>query len=209
VTDLEDPGAAKRALRERMKLRLRELSAAAREDGGRAVAAHLAARLDALTAGSVVALFASLPLEIGTTPIDDALRERDLRRALPRVVDDALVFHEVPPERACGALARGAFRVPTPDAAWPVVDLARCGLVLVPGVAFDLAGQRLGWGRGFYDRALRAAGLVGDERACGITLDEQLVDAVPVDERDVRLRALVTPARGRVSIRPPSAIGAK
>lgn len=77
-------------------------------------------------------------------------------------------------------------------------DPARCreasidqaGFVLIPGVAFDARGGRLGYGGGFYDRLLTGAraGLAKVAAAYSI----QVVDAVPVDDRDARVDTLVT-----------------
>ena len=89
--------------------------------------------------------------------------------------------------------------IPTPPSYLPVVSLARCGWVLVPGLAFDDDGRRLGYGRGYYDRALS---LVDPERCIGLLLDEQRVPRVPVEAYDVRLRWTCSP-RGLMS-HPPS-----
>lgn len=80
-------------------------------------------------------------------------------------------------------------REPRPDcepAAGTAIDL-----VLVPGVAFDLQGHRLGRGKGYYDRLLRVIGGV----KCGVAYDEQLVPHLPVEPHDYRLDCIVTPTR--------------
>jgi len=56
-------------------------------------------------------------------------------------------------------------------------------LVLVPGVAFDLHGNRLGRGKGFYDRLLQ--NFRGTK--CGIAFDEQIVEKIPAEKTDVRM----------------------
>lgn len=63
-------------------------------------------------------------------------------------------------------------------------------LVLVPGVAFDRAGGRLGRGGGFYDRYL--AGVARGLRRVGVCFDAQLVDRVPREEHDALVDAIVT-----------------
>jgi 5-formyltetrahydrofolate cyclo-ligase len=73
-------------------------------------------------------------------------------------------------------------------------DWLKPDLLIVPLLAFDRAGRRLGYGGGFYDRTitcLRAAGLV---RAVGFGYAAQEVDEVPVDETDAVLDAIVTEA---------------
>lgn len=72
-----------------------------------------------------------------------------------------------------------------------VVDPGLIDFVLVPGLAFDASGGRLGRGGGFYDRFL-----VGVRAfRVGAGLDEQVVDAVPMGPHDARLDAVVTPTR--------------
>lgn len=66
-------------------------------------------------------------------------------------------------------------------------------VVLVPGLAFDLNGGRLGRGAGFYDRFL--ATLPAQTRLVGVALDEQIVDKTPRDAFDLPVDALVTPSR--------------
>ena len=85
----------------------------------------------------------------------------------------------------------GKFGIREPAATCPGVPLNRLDLVLVPGVAFDLRGGRLGRGKGFYDRLLSAV----NGLKCGVAFDEQVVDAVPVGPMDVRLNCILTPTR--------------
>lgn len=69
--------------------------------------------------------------------------------------------------------------------------LNRLDLILVPGVAFDLSGRRLGRGKGFYDQLLA----IVNGKTCGVAFEEQLVDEVPVEAHDVRLDFVLTPKR--------------
>jgi 5-formyltetrahydrofolate cyclo-ligase len=62
---------------------------------------------------------------------------------------------------------------------------------LVPGVAFDLHGRRLGRGKGFYDRLL--ADVRG--KTCGVAFDEQIVREVPVEPHDSDVNCILTPTR--------------
>jgi 5-formyltetrahydrofolate cyclo-ligase len=80
-------------------------------------------------------------------------------------------------------------REPRPDCK-PAPSTA-IDLVLVPGVAFDLQGHRLGRGKGYYDRLLRVVSGI----KCGVAFDEQLVPHLPVAPHDYRLDCIVTPTR--------------
>jgi 5-formyltetrahydrofolate cyclo-ligase len=78
-------------------------------------------------------------------------------------------------------------REPIPGMPFPVVDI---DLVIVPGLAFDAAGNRLGRGRGFFDRFLSHPDFAGV--ACALAFEEQYVDKVPVHAHDVPVDMLVT-----------------
>jgi 5-formyltetrahydrofolate cyclo-ligase len=70
--------------------------------------------------------------------------------------------------------------------------LATCDLVLVPALLVDRTGTRLGKGGGCYDRALpRTAGLT-----VALLADDELVDELPAEPHDVRVRAVATPTHG-------------
>ncbi len=88
-------------------------------------------------------------------------------------------------------LRSGQFGIQEPTEACAEFPLSRLDLVLVPGVAFDLQGHRLGRGKGYYDR------LLADVRGvkCGVAFDEQMVDAVPAGPHDVQVDCIVTPMR--------------
>lgn len=74
-----------------------------------------------------------------------------------------------------------------------LVDPNAFDVILVPGLAFDLKGGRLGRGAGFYDRFL--ATLPKKTRLVGVALDEQIVDQAPRDAFDLPVDALATPSR--------------
>ena len=71
-------------------------------------------------------------------------------------------------------------------------DPARVELWVIPGVAFDLSGNRIGYGKGFYDRLLSSSvsGIL-----TGIAFDLQLVDTIPAEAHDVRMDRIVTEYR--------------
>jgi 5-formyltetrahydrofolate cyclo-ligase len=85
----------------------------------------------------------------------------------------------------------GQFGIREPRAGCPKISLNRLDLILVPGIAFDLEGRRLGRGKGYYDRLL--AELEGEK--CGVAFDQQIVNRVPVEPHDMRLNCIVTPTR--------------
>jgi len=83
------------------------------------------------------------------------------------------------------------FGIREPVEACGEIAINRLDLVMVPGVAFDLHGHRLGRGKGYYDRMLGSVA----GKACGVAFDEQVVSAVPVEAHDVVLNCILTPTR--------------
>jgi len=85
----------------------------------------------------------------------------------------------------------GKFGIREPSPRCPEVPLNQLDFVLVPGVAFDMNGRRLGRGKGYYDRLLAQVG----GKTCGVAFDEQIVDEVPAGPNDVDLNCILTPSR--------------
>jgi 5-formyltetrahydrofolate cyclo-ligase len=136
-------------------------------------------------------MFAPLADEPDIWPLlGEALKTAKLV-ALPSFVPGANVYVA----RRIGDLDRdvvaGKFGVREPAASCAEIPLNQLDLVLVPGVAFDARGRRLGRGKGFYDR------LLADVRGakCGVAFDEQLVATVPDGPRDIPLNCILTPTR--------------
>jgi 5-formyltetrahydrofolate cyclo-ligase len=120
--------------------------------------------------------------------------------AVPRVDRQQLVLHPYQPER----LVRHRFGMLEPAADLPPVDASTLDIVLVPGVAFDCRGGRLGFGGGFYDRFLPTTPAL----RVGVTYDACLVASLPVVERDQRMDWVFTPSqqlRCTAPDRPPPA----
>jgi len=115
---------------------------------------------------------------------------------MPRVVEGTELASGQKPHLALhsyipGRLTRHRFGMLEPPASLPTFDPSEVEVILVPGVAFDRTGGRLGYGGGFYDRLLPLA----SQAVCiGVTFEELVLDAVPMEPWDCRVRWLVTPA---------------
>jgi 5-formyltetrahydrofolate cyclo-ligase len=133
--------------------------------------------------------FISLPDEIDTQPVLETAFHTGKRVFVPCVEGESLEFRRIFPADSnpvnLPVLRRGRFGIWEPESG-PVLDTGDFPvLAIVPGLAFDGKGGRLGRGRGYYDRffaGLDAAGL--PYTAAGFCVDCQLVERIPVDSWD-------------------------
>jgi 5-formyltetrahydrofolate cyclo-ligase len=156
---------------------------------GEAAQAALAEWLEALAARTV-ALYAAMRGEVPTVALHRRLAGRGVRLAYPLVTRGRprLSFHLVDdPAR----LVPDRFGVPSPEPGAPEVRVEALDVLVVPGIAFDRAGRRVGFGAGYYDRTV--AGLP-PSRLVGLAYEFQLVDALPSEPHDLRLSAVATDA---------------
>jgi 5-formyltetrahydrofolate cyclo-ligase len=107
---------------------------------------------------------------------------------LPRCTDNDLIWHAWQPSEP---LQTGAYGILEPALDSLVLTPDSVDLMLVPAVALDRQGYRLGYGGGYYDR-LRANPAWGNIPTIGITFDFAFVDALPIDPWDLRLDAVCT-----------------
>ena len=132
-----------------------------------------------LTQASVIMAYYSLPDEVCTHALIDELVAQGKTVLLPRVVDGETM--ELRRYTGRHDLREGAFHIMEPVGE-PFTDYARIDVAMIPGIAFDAQGHRLGRGRGYYDRFLRTMGTV---RTIGVCFDFQKVPEVPVDANDI------------------------
>lgn len=98
-----------------------------------------------------------------------------------------------------GSLVAGRFGLQEPPAPWlPPEDIRHAEVVLVPALAVDRFGVRLGRGGGFYDRSLRLCPT--GTRMVAVVRDCELVDELPHEPHDVRMTHALTPAAGCVRL---------
>ena len=138
-----------------------------------------------------VLLFAPLPEEPDVWPLVTDALEQGKQVFLPRYISENKTYVICPIEDLSRDLQIGQFGIREPAPHCEPMSISRLDFVLVPGVAFDLRGHRLGRGRGFYDQLLK----VVPGRTCGIAFDEQIVDTVPVEPHDIFVNSILTPTR--------------
>lgn len=143
---------------------------------------------------SLPLLFASFRSEVETMGIIRHFVDASRPVVLPKVDNKnyRLVLWEV---RSMGELAPGYMGIPEPT----VLSDDRCRLInevdaiLMPGAGFDTAGGRIGYGGGYYDRLLNE--LVNDIPLISAAYEEQIIDEVPAESHDVRVKIIVTDRR--------------
>ncbi len=181
-----DPGIATRktALRHSVTVARRDLSDTERAAASRAAVGRLV-RLPEVWRAGVVALYVAMAEEIDPAGAVPLLHDRGIRTLFPRVRDEHLDLAEANDPHALPGGFRG-IREPTGPAIDPeVVDVA-----ILPGIAFDLDGGRLGQGGGHYDRLLPQ--LPEDTVRVGLGFSCQVVPRVPREDHDALVDIVVT-----------------
>ena len=192
---MAEPADADRAARRRLRALRRSMPRAERAAAERAIAARLR-RLGCARPGLRVAAYLAMPGEASLADFLATASATGTRLWVPRIASRrrrTLEFVELAPG---ASLRRGAYGIAEPAGCGRPVRIGNLDVVLVPLVAFDRAGHRLGMGAGYYDRALaarrdrgrayRRPKLVGIAYAC------QEVDSIEPRPWDVALDAVVT-----------------
>ncbi len=187
VSERGESNSMKAALRHDMAERRRRASAAAAPSAPSQARDRFLASIP-LRAGAIVSAFWPLPDEFDTRPLMRALYDAGHPIGLPVVQRRGLPlkFRLWTPETK---LVRGNFDVEIPGD-----ECAECRpeILVVPLLAFDRRGYRLGYGGGFYDRTLATLRDTGRTLAVGWAYAGQEIDAVPHDETDAQLDWIVT-----------------
>ena len=192
-------GDLKKAIRAAKRSLLKSVTPEARAAASLAVCGHLR-RQPAWREARSILFYSPLLDELDIQPlIEETLAEGKLA-ALPRYDPETGCYGASLISGAAVNLSPGQFGIPEPHPAAPPLPLNQLDFILVPGLAFDLFGARLGRGRGFYDRLL--AGVRGVK--CGLGFDEQIEPELPLETHDILLDCLVAPALGFANRRGPA-----
>jgi 5-formyltetrahydrofolate cyclo-ligase len=200
------PPAEKRELRARLRAARAARDEAARYAAASGLAVRVAAvpEVAALVGGGdgCVAAYASLPDEPGTDALRSLLALSGVQVLLPVIRDDGALDWGWDADDLTPRPHRLAVREPTvadlPTGA-DGLEAARCRVLLVPALAVDVRGYRLGQGGGFYDRLLAAvpAAAAGGPLRVAVVHDDEVLDRVPHEAHDRRMDAVLTPSAYR------------
>lgn len=179
---------AKAPLREIQRQQASRLTQANREEQSAAIRQHLT---QCPLWESAIQVLAYMPLkdEPNILPLMEEILKTGKILYLPRFDLKSKTYHHARIEDVSLDLQKGQYGIPEPSMHCPSIEPSHMDLTLVPGLAFDSRGWRLGRGKGFYDRML--AGLGGTH--CGIAFDFQMVESVPHETLDQKMDWIITP----------------
>ena len=181
-------GLSKKDLRTRLKASLAALPADEVHQRSRQACNLLVAQPE-FERSETVMVFLSLPTEINTTLLVLRAWQKGKRVLAPRVSWEQRRMMPVEIRSLAEDLEDTQWNMRQPLQGDPV-PISMIDLVVVPGLGFDGAGNRLGRGRGFYDRFLAHPEFTGS--TCAVAFEEQVVEAIPADPHDIRVDMLIT-----------------
>ena len=183
---------AKRVLRERILAARDALDARTRASDSQSIARRIAS-LGSFRGASCVVLTLAFRSEWDTRALLDDALARGAAVALPRVNEATRMIELHRVRDPAADVAPGYRGIPEPLASLPRVEPRDVEWILVPGVAFDVQGRRLGYGGGYYDRLLPPLPPAAPRIAGAFEL--QLIDDIPAAPHDLTVNAVATPGR--------------
>lgn len=128
--------------------------------------------------------------EVDTIPMIEASFSLGKKICVPKIVNDKMSFFEI--RNTASDLREGSLGILEPVGHSKILP-KNIDLMIVPGIAFDSKGNRLGFGRGYYDRFL--AELRNKTPIIAPAFDFQVVDRIPSSKKDVKVHRIVTETR--------------
>jgi 5-formyltetrahydrofolate cyclo-ligase len=191
----------KAALRDQLLAARRRVADDVRATEARQLCERLETLGTIVTSGSTVCAYVPVGTEPGSAAMLDTLLRRTGRVLLPvaRTAADNTPLPLSWGEYRPGTLTTGRWGLLEPPQPWlPPSALADAAVVLVPALAVDRRGVRLGRGRGFYDRSL--GGRDPHARLIAVVRDAELLDELPADPHDVPMTHALTPRQGLIDL---------
>lgn len=136
----------------------------------------------------VIALYKSLKYETDTDELIDYALKLNKIVLLPRVEKSEMFFHSYSLE---DELIKSNFGVLEPSNKSIIYSKSDIDLIIVPGVSFDIKRNRMGYGKGYYDKYLSNTNI----DTIGICFDEQVIDLLPVSDNDIKMKKILTDKR--------------
>lgn len=179
----------KQQLRLSIAERMQKLSQKDRDAESRSICRRIKENLPENT--QTICAYYPMPTEVNIIPLLQEFLDAGKTIALPRSEGKAFLFRTV---TSLTDLPPGPFRIPEPGPDAPPLDLASIDLALIPGIAFDPAGNRLGRGNGGYDQWIKKIREANPNVTLwGIGFDCQMVNIIPLEPHDATVDAIITP----------------
>jgi len=179
----------KAMLRKSILSRRRALPAIEKTVADDAIQGALLASPEYMTTATV-ALYFSVNNEVSTEKVINHSLSVGKVLFLPAVEDGEMLFRRV---ASLDDLVTGRFGIMQPSSGCVAVDPEEIDLIVVPGVGFDLSGQRIGYGKGCYDKALHR--LEGKGKLTALCYEFQLIDSLAGEQHDVNMDRIITERR--------------
>jgi 5-formyltetrahydrofolate cyclo-ligase len=138
----------------------------------------------------VIVAYSPIQNEVGTELIVTAALASGKRVAFPVVMGHRLIFREI---NDLVSFREGAYGIAEPCPTCVDFSPDDADLFIVPGIAFDLRGHRVGYGKGYYDKTLHR--LEGQGKLVGLCYDFQLVEEISGEPHDVKMDLILTETR--------------
>ena len=133
----------------------------------------------------IIALYNSLKNEVSTKELIEYSLNNNKIVVLPRVYKSTLRFYQISHEES---YELSSFNIAEPEEnISKLISKDKIDLIIVPGICFDLNGNRIGYGKGFYDRYL-----TDEMNTIGICFKEQITDTIPSDNHDKKMKKVIT-----------------
>lgn len=165
----------KSEVRKRVKAAVAQIPSSEREIRSAGIWKQVESDTSFRSARTVLAYY-SIAGEPDTHSVLEKWHSMGKRVALPVVVGEYLILKEYDPRK----MVQGAFNIMEPSVDAGQINPSEIDFAVIPGVAFDAAGNRLGHGKGYYDRLLPELSCV----KCGVAFAEAVVDELPCEAWD-------------------------
>jgi 5-formyltetrahydrofolate cyclo-ligase len=197
VGNLTNDRSDKQLLRKRMEAKRQLLSQEERQNASERIsrlALHVCMPLALNSSDPTLFTFMPFRSEVDVTHLTRWWWEAGFRVTVPKV-DRTLQIMEARQVNSFEELEPGAWGIPEPRSTAPgIPSLDAIDVMVIPGLAFDRKGGRLGYGSGFYDRFLRGYDKLGlpHPYKLGVCFATQLLDELPMEQHDLRVDRIVT-----------------
>lgn len=177
--------------RTQLKAILASIDTSQRQTASEQIAAHLHG---ALKQASTILAYAALPTEVSLDPFIASALAEGKQICIPRIDWAIKSMTSVAITNLADDLETGRYDIRVPKPGCALVEPAQLDVILLPGLAFDRVGNRLGRGAGFYDRFISALHDAGHRPTLiGVCYDAQILDSVPTEAHDHRVDLVITP----------------